>query len=329
MSARRVTLVSAGDRVLVAVPETLEALVAEARATFSLASDVQVALELEASSGRLTSLNAVRDGDVLRVRTQRAAGTRPDKYSKAEWELRVQLAACYRIMGRFGWAELIYNHTSVRVDEDDGSTSFLLNAFGLRYDEITASSLIKVDLDGNVIDAGDSAYGFNQAGFVIHSAIHAARADVQCAMHNHTEAGTAVSTLACGVLPITQNALIAGRIAYHDFQGTAVDVAERQSLAEDLGGADCLVLRNHGLLVVGRSIPDAFYRMYNLDKACQIQTMALGAAGGDPAKIVTPPADVQRRTTEITSAFNPEGFGVKEFAALVRHEVATDPSFRE
>ena len=208
-----------------------------------------------------------------------------ERVSEVEWETRVNLAACYRMVADQGWSHLIYNHISARVpDEHD---HFLINPYGPLYEEITASSLVKVDLDGNLIDAAE--YGINAAGFVIHSAVHAARHDVQCVIHTHTQAGMAVSGLECGLLPFNMGALrFYNRVGYHDYEGVTLDLDERERIVNNLGTHCALILRNHGLMTVGATIPDAFLSMYHLEKSCQTQLMA--QATGQP--LVIPPQEV-------------------------------------
>ncbi len=183
-----------------------------------------------------------------------------DRVTEAEWATRVELAACYRLVARYGMADLIYNHITARVPGEEGH--FLINPFGFLYEEITASCLFKIDLDGRVVERPDLPYEVNRAGFVIHSAVHAARHDVDCVIHTHTRAGMAVSVMECGLLPATQGALrFHDRLAYHDFEGPAVDEGERERLVSDLGSCDAMVLRNHGLLTCGRSVAEAFLLM--------------------------------------------------------------------
>lgn len=199
------------------------------------------------------------------------------RISDAEWQARLDLAACYRLVARYGMADLIYNHITVRVPGEAGH--ILINPFGYLYEEITASCLYKIDLAGNVVDKpGDVPYEVNQAGYVIHSAIHSARHDIACVLHTHTRAGMAVATMECGLMPATQGALrFHDRIAYHAFEGPAVDEAERERLVADLGDKDVMILRNHGLLTMGDTVREAFDLMYYLDCACQIQIDALTA----------------------------------------------------
>ena len=195
-----------------------------------------------------------------------------DQVSNEEWAVREDLAACYRQVARLGWHDLIFTHISARVPGPDHH--FLINPFGLLFDEITASSLLKVDLEGNVIL--DTGHPFNLAGFVIHSAVHAAREDALCVMHLHTLDGTAVATHPDGLLPLNQTALLVREdVAYHDFEGVAVDTDERQRLVQDIGDHHMMLLRNHGTLAVGSTVGEAFTRMYYLERACSMQVRTL------------------------------------------------------
>jgi ribulose-5-phosphate 4-epimerase/fuculose-1-phosphate aldolase len=196
--------------------------------------------------------------------------------SPEEWQLRCDLAACYRLVAHFGWTDLVFTHISARLPGDEHR--FLINPYGLLFDEITASSLIVVDQSGNKLN--DSAFSVNRAGFVIHSAIHALRDDIQCVLHTHTRAGVAVSAQRGGLLPISQQStFVLSSLGYHDYEGVAVRDEERPRLQVDLGDSTFLMLRNHGLLTVGQSIPDTFLAMYFFESACQIQLAA--QAGGE------------------------------------------------
>ena len=241
-----------------------------------------------------------------------------------EWQLRAQLAAAYRIFDHLGWCELIYAHISMRVPGPEHH--FLINPYGLRYDEVTASSLVKIDLDGQPVES--SEYGVNPAGFVIHSAIHANRDDGHCVMHTHTRAGMAVAALECGLLPISMNAMSSfGKLAYHDYEGSTLYLEERQALARDLGSSNAMILRNHGLLTVGPTIPTAFLYLYRLERACQVQLDAM--ACGQPLVIPATEA-VERSTTQMQEfAEHAADLGKLEFDALVRLMDQKDPSFRE
>lgn len=198
-----------------------------------------------------------------------------ERVSPQEWAVRVDLAAAYRIVAQFGWDDLIFTHISARVPGP--GEHFLINPYGVLFEEMTASSLVKVDLDGQLVEP--SPYAINPAGFTIHSAIHAARPDVGCVMHLHTVNGVAVSAHADGLLPLNQTALaIGGEIGYHEYEGIALDHAERPRLVANLGAKSTMILRNHGTLSVGPTIPAAFLKMYFLERACAIQVASL--AGG-------------------------------------------------
>ncbi|MDH4480325.1 MAG: class II aldolase/adducin family protein [Rhodoferax sp.] len=198
-----------------------------------------------------------------------------DQVSPEEWQLRVDLAACYRLVAAYGWSDLIFTHISARIPGPEHQ--FLINPYGLLFEEITASSLIKIDQAGNKLSA--SEHPVNPAGFVIHSAVHAVRDDAACDLHTHTRAGVAVSAQACGVLPISQQStFVLASLGYHTYEGVALHDAEKPRLQADLGDAKHLMLRNHGLLVVGSSIAEAFLLMYNFESTCQIQLAA--QAGG-------------------------------------------------
>ena len=210
--------------------------------------------------------------------------------SDAEHMVREDLAAAYRLVALYGMDDSIYTHISARVPGQDGQ--FLINPFGMLFRDITASSLVKIDMDGRILD--DSPHDVNPAGFTIHSAVHAARHDAACVLHTHTVAGVAVSSLASGLQPCNQWALqFYNRVAYHAFEGIALDLAERDRLVTDLGPtARALILRNHGLVTLGRTVAEAFILMHNLDRACKVQ-LAIQASG-QPVHPV--PHDVAERT---------------------------------
>jgi ribulose-5-phosphate 4-epimerase/fuculose-1-phosphate aldolase len=244
-----------------------------------------------------------------------------DQVSPEEWAVRVDLACAYRLVAHHGWTWMIYNHISARVPGHEGQ--FLLNPFGLHYTEVTASNLVKIDLDGNILDG--SPYPINDAGFTIHSAIHGARADVAAVLHTHTEAGAAVSALDTGLLPFSQDALIFyHRLAYHDFEGIAFDLDERSRLVRDLGPHHAMILRNHGLLTCGRSIAEAFMLMYVLERVCRSQ-LAMMAAGG---VVRLPPPEVCEKTALQYSCNRGEPAGVHEWPHWVRMMDQLDPSYR-
>jgi ribulose-5-phosphate 4-epimerase/fuculose-1-phosphate aldolase len=246
-----------------------------------------------------------------------------------EWETRVDLAACYRLVDLYGMCDLHLNHISARVPGKE--EHFLINPFGMMYEEITASSLIKIDLAGNIIANSNPEYSINLPGYVIHSAIHGARHDVGCVLHTHTNAGMAVSVLKCGLLPLTQTAMRWPRIAYHDFEGVVVDLDEQKRLVESLGDSEVMILRNHGLLAVGRTIGQAFNNIYRLERACQTQLMAMACN----AEISIPPAEVvARANAQLAVSPTPDATGKKrphgamEWPALKRMLDRRDSSYK-
>jgi ribulose-5-phosphate 4-epimerase/fuculose-1-phosphate aldolase len=238
--------------------------------------------------------------------------------SEQEWNTRVDLAACYRIIAHYGWDDLIATHISARVPGEDDA--FLINDFGLLFEEITASSLVKVGLSGEVLGRADRKV--NPAGFTIHSAVYAVRDDVGAAIHLHTIDGMAVSTSADGLLPLTQTAMtVYGDIAYHDFEGVALDLSEREHLQEHLGRKNLMILRHHGTMSVGDSIATAFVRIYQLEKACSAQVRALATrselATVDPAAVAK---------TSQPGGMGP--FGTLAWPAVRRKVDRLDPSYR-
>lgn len=247
----------------------------------------------------------------------------------AEWETRVDLAACYRLVDLYGMCDMHLNHISVRVPGEH--EHFLINPFGMMYEEITASSLIKLDLDGNIIANSNPQYGVNLPGYVIHSAIHRARADAKCVLHTHTPAGMAVSALRCGLLPMTQTAMRWGKIAYHDYEGVVVNLDEQQRLVANLGDCEVMIMRNHGLLTVGETIATAFASMVRLERACQAQLMAMACN----AEILLPPQPVIALSNrQLAKAPTPEpggrirAQGMLEWPALKRMLDRRDPSYK-
>jgi ribulose-5-phosphate 4-epimerase/fuculose-1-phosphate aldolase len=232
-----------------------------------------------------------------------------------EWAMRVDLAAAFRLVHHFGWSDLLATHLSARVPGP--GDLFLINPFGLLFQEITASNLVKVDMDGKILS--ETEYEINPAGFTIHSAVHMARPEVACVIHTHTQAGTGVASQRHGLLPITQHALaVIAQTGYHDYQGIATDLDERESIARDLAGNNVLILRNHGLLTVGRTVGEAFMWMYRAERACRMQ-LAFQQAGAELSPI---PDEIQRITIE-RNRFNnsPEGYrpiGKREWPALLR-----------
>lgn len=245
------------------------------------------------------------------------------KVSDEEWEARVNLAACYRLVALWGMTDMIANHISARVPGEP--EHFLINAYGLLYEEINASNLLKIDFDGNIIGTPPTDYGVNVAGFVIHSAIHRARHEVDCIIHTHTPAGMAISSLKCGLLPMTQTAMRFSKVAYHDYEGVAVDLDEQERLVADLGDADLMILRNHGLIVVAPSIPQAFSNIYRVELAAKAQVMAMQSG----QEIILPSDEVIAKTNHL---YRPEvrcPFGILEWPALLRKLDQIDPSYKD
>jgi ribulose-5-phosphate 4-epimerase/fuculose-1-phosphate aldolase len=255
--------------------------------------------------------------------SQLGVGSMRERVSRDEWAARVDLAACYRLVHHFGMDDLVYNHISARVPGEEGH--FLINAYGMTYDEITASSLVKIDFDGKVVQDSGTGYGVNLAGFVIHSAVHRGRPDVACVIHTHTPAGMAVSAMKCGLLPLTQNAMYFGGIGYHDYEGPAVDLDEQRRLVADLGAHEAMILRNHGLLSVGRTIAEAFVTMYWLDRACQAQVFAVSSN----QKLIIPGEDVVKTTNERYKPGQRRKIGELEWSGLLRLVERRYPGFRD
>lgn len=243
------------------------------------------------------------------------------RVSAEEWELRVNLAACYRLIAMYGWDDLIFTHISARVPGPE--EHFLINAYGYLFEEMTASSLVKVNLDGEIVL--DTPHFVNPAGFVIHSAIHSARTDAGCILHTHTRAGVAVSAQAAGLLPISQVSLLPyASLAYHDYEGIALRDDEKPRLVADLGNSNFLILRNHGLLTVGPTIPDAFTFMYALETACQAQIAALS---GGAELVPVNEAIVATMQAQVDAVL--KGFGGElAWPALLRKLDRRDTSYR-
>jgi ribulose-5-phosphate 4-epimerase/fuculose-1-phosphate aldolase len=243
------------------------------------------------------------------------------EFGEDEQSLRVQLAAAYRIAHHLGWTRLIYHHISARVPGPN--RHYLINQYGLLAEETKASNLIKVDAFANAVDG--SKERINRAAFVIHGAIHQAREDAQCVWHMHTTVGTALSCLAEGLLPISQEAMIIhSQIAYHDYEGLAVDEGERARILEHLGNKNVLILRNHGLLTIGRTVAEAYLRMHILESAAATQLMIQSSG----QRNVAPSPDLIPLVAKQFDVFNREGFGELEFAALLRRLDRIDASYR-
>ncbi|KAM4053842.1 alpha-adducin isoform 8-T9 [Anomaloglossus baeobatrachus] len=264
---------------------------------------------LNLSLGMVTPVNDLRGSDSI-------------AYEKGEKLLRCKLAAFYRLADLFGWSQLIYNHITVRVSSEQ--EHFLIVPFGLLYSEVTASSLVKVNLQGDMVDRGSTNLGVNKAGFTLHSAIYAARPDVKCIVHIHTPAGAAVSAMKCGLLPLSPESLCLGEVAYHDYHGILVDEEEKTIIQKNLGPrSKVLILRNHGLVTMGETVEEAFYYIHNLVSACEIQVRTLASAGGPDNLVLLDPGKYKKsRSPESPSGdavAHPKWLvGEQEFEALMR-----------
>jgi ribulose-5-phosphate 4-epimerase/fuculose-1-phosphate aldolase len=244
--------------------------------------------------------------------------------AEAERATRVDLAACYRLVAKYGMSDLIYNHITARVPGT--ADQFLINSYGYLYEEMTASSLYKIDLEGNVLDRPDTPYGINQAGYVIHSAVHGARHDVSCIIHTHSRASMAVSMMECGLQPLSQHAMrFYGNVAYHDYEGVAIDTDERARLVADLGDKNVMFLRNHGLLICASTIAEAFNMCYWVETACKAQLDAM--ASGMP--LVYPSEEVRLKTAHLYDPKVRRRFGDMEWDAMLRLLDRQDPTYRD
>ncbi|XP_071205926.1 alpha-adducin-like isoform X18 [Salvelinus alpinus] len=263
---------------------------------------------LSMSLGMVTPVNDLRGSDSI-------------SYEKGEKLLRCKLAAFYRLTDLFGWSQLIYNHLTVRVNSDQ--ERFIVVPFGLLYSEVSASSLVKINIQGEIVDRGSTNLGVNQAGFTLHSAIYAARPDVKCIVHVHTPAGAAVSAMKCGLLPISPEALNLGEVAYHDYHGILIDKEENVLIQKNLGPTSkVLILRNHGLVSVGETVEEAFYYIHNLVTACEIQVRTLASAGGPGNLVMLDPAKYKSRprcSEHVEGSTHPKWLvGEQEFEAYMR-----------
>jgi ribulose-5-phosphate 4-epimerase/fuculose-1-phosphate aldolase len=243
------------------------------------------------------------------------------RVSEEEWKTRVDLAAAYRLVAYYGWDDLIYTHLSARVPGPEHH--FLLNPYNLMFEEVTASSLVKVDMSGNPVEP--TPFITNAAGFTIHSALHMARDDAQAVIHLHTPDGQAVSAHADGLLPLTQTAmLIRDEIAYHDYEGVALDLSERERLIADIGDKNAMILRNHGTLALGGTVGEAFIRIYYLERACEAQIKALSAGEGN---VSNPPQGSPELTAEMGKVGLKLSANLLAWPALLRKAYRLDPSF--
>jgi ribulose-5-phosphate 4-epimerase/fuculose-1-phosphate aldolase len=247
------------------------------------------------------------------------------KVTPEEWQARVDLAACYRLVALYEMSDMVANHISMRVPGED--TAFLINAYGMLYEEVTASSLIKIDHEGAILaqpEFGDLGYGVNRAGFVIHSAVHEAKPEIACVIHTHTWAGMAIASLEMGLLPLTQTAMRFANISYHDYHGVVLDLGEKEELVKNLGDNNAMILRNHGLLTVGRTIAEAFNAMHRLEMSCKSQLAAMACG----VKLNKVPDDIVEQTYVNYQPQVRRPFGVLEWPALLRKLDKIDPSYR-
>jgi ribulose-5-phosphate 4-epimerase/fuculose-1-phosphate aldolase len=236
-----------------------------------------------------------------------------DEVSAQEWQARVELAACYRLVDLYGMSDLIYNHITGRIPGSDDH--LLINLYGLLYKEITASSLVRISLDGEILWKPDTDYGVNKSGYVIHGCIHRARPEVKCVLHTHTRAGMAVASMKCGLLPLTQTAMrFVGHIGYHDYEGPATQLEERERLVRDLGPHDAMILRSHGLLACGATVQQAFNTMYQLELSCRAQVDAMAAR----AELIVPGAELTQHTANLYQPGTRRPYGVLEWPAMLR-----------
>lgn len=243
------------------------------------------------------------------------------KYSEQERQTRIDLAACYRLMPLFGMSDLIYNHITARIPGSDDE--ILINPYGLMYEEITASSLVKINLQGDVLDNPNDEFGINQAGYVIHSAVHGARHDVGCVIHTHSRAGMAVSAMKQGLMPLTQTSMRFRDVTYHDYESVAIDLDEQERLVADLGDQDAMILRNHGLLVASPSIAEAFNAMYWLEMACRVQVDALSSG----AELLLPSQEIIDKTHHRYQPHVRRPFGLMEWPAMLRYLDRRNPGY--
>ncbi|GAB2889118.1 class II aldolase/adducin family protein [Paralcaligenes ginsengisoli] len=243
-------------------------------------------------------------------------------FSDVEWKARVDLAACYRLMPLFGMSDLIYNHITARIP--GAGDEILINPYGFMYEEITASSLIKINVQGEILHNPHADYEMNQAGYVIHSAVHGARRDVACVIHTHSRAGMAVSAMEVGLLPLTQTAMRFKDIAYHDYESVAIALDEQSRLVADLGTQDAMILRNHGLLVASPTVAEAFNTMYWLEMACRAQVDAMASG----TELIIPSEQVVNKTHHLYLPTTRRPFGIMEWPAMLRYLDRRDPGYK-
>jgi ribulose-5-phosphate 4-epimerase/fuculose-1-phosphate aldolase len=233
--------------------------------------------------------------------------------STEEWQARLQFAACYRLIDKYEMTDLIYNHITARIPGTQDH--LLINLYGLLYKEITASSLVKISVEGDILWKPDSDYDINKSGYVIHGAIHKARPDIACVLHTHTRAGMAVAAMKCGLLPLSQTAIrFVGHIGYHDYEGPARELDERERLVRDLGTHDAMIMRNHGLLTCGATIQQAFNTMYQLELSCRSQVDTMAAR----TELNLPGENVLAHTAHLYQPGTRRPYGVLEWPAMLR-----------
>ena len=246
--------------------------------------------------------------------------------SPEEWQARVDLADCYRLVAHYEMSDMIANHITLRVPGEDDA--FLINPYGMMYEEMTASCFIKITHEGEVLfkpDFGDLNYGFNKPGYILHSAVHKARPEVACVIHTHTYAGMAVSSLKCGLLPLNQTSMRFLKVAYHDYMGVVLDLAEQAVLVKDLGTAEAVILRNHGLLTVGRSVGEAFNWMHRVELSCRAQIAAMSC--NSPLQVVSDSVLHETYMNYQPQVRRP--YGLMEWPALLRMVERLDPSYKD
>jgi ribulose-5-phosphate 4-epimerase/fuculose-1-phosphate aldolase len=245
--------------------------------------------------------------------------------SEEEWEARIELAAFYRSVARLGMTDLIANHITLKVPGSEDE--FLINPLGLYYDEVTASSLMKINAKGDIVLQPDHGYGINYTGFVIHGAIHEARPEITCVAHTHTRAGMAVSAMECGLLMLCQNSLFADEcVGYHDYEGPALNLDERKRLKADLGDNYMMILRNHGLLACGRTVAETFVNLYQLETSCRVQVDAMAAG----TRLTTVPEEARTITRDLFKKYRAAGaYGDLDWKAELRKLDKLDPSYRQ
>jgi ribulose-5-phosphate 4-epimerase/fuculose-1-phosphate aldolase len=289
-------------------------------------SELDIKYIIETLNGKPLKLHIVQKPKPSKTLTRKIQlSSNLSKYSPEEVEVRIQLAAAYRLFAKFGWTDTVYNHLTAAVPGHHGR--FLINPFGLLFEEITASSLITIDFDGNILDQGTTDYDINKPGLVLHSAVHAARPDIKVVMHNHQVSGVAVSAYKNGLLPITQNALlIIDQVRYHNFEGIVINEAEKKRIVEDLGPTKkILICKNHGPVTCGSNVAEAFTYMYQLIKACEMQIAALSQG---PQDVVTLSKELVEETTRTHISLQTKGIGTREFTALVRQLDSEDQSYK-